>query len=175
MRRVSVVPYDPNWPDAFSLASEEVRSALGDNLLAIHHIGSTAIPGIWAKPVIDLMPVVHEFARVEEHVAAMRALGYEAMGEFGIPGRRYFRRGGPDGLRTHNVHAFEHGSPHVARHLAFRDFMRAHPDLARQYSDLKRQLADRYPRNIEGYMDAKDAFIKEMEARALTWVRVNPI
>ena len=168
-KHVIVAPPDPAWPDAFDAASREIVGAMGANLLAVHHIGSTAIPGIWAKPVIDLLPVVRDLARVEEHVAAMRALGYEAMGEFGIPGRRYFRREGPNGLRTQNVHAFEHGSQHVARHLAFRDFMRAHPDVARQYSDLKRQLAERYPHDIEGYMDGKDAFIKQMEARALGW------
>jgi GrpB-like predicted nucleotidyltransferase (UPF0157 family) len=175
MKKVVVVAPEPSWPDAFDAAARDVAAAIGDNLLAVHHIGSTAIGGIWAKPVIDLMPVVRDIARVDERVAAMRALGYEAMGEFGIPGRRYFRRDGAEGLRTHNVHAFQDRSPHVARHLAFRDFMRAHPDLARQYSDLKRQLAERYSDDIEAYMDGKDAFIKEMEARALAWARENPI
>jgi GrpB-like predicted nucleotidyltransferase (UPF0157 family) len=91
------------------------------------------------------------------------------MGEFGIPGRRYFRRDDHTGLRTHNVHAFRHDSPHVARHLAFRDFMRAHPELARRYSDLKRALAEQHPHDIEAYMDGKDGFVKDIEARALAW------
>ena len=90
--KVIVVPPDPAWPDAFDAASRELAGALGENLFIIHHIGSTAIPGIWAKPVIDLLPVVRDIARVDEHVAAMQALGYESKGEFGIPGRRYFRR-----------------------------------------------------------------------------------
>jgi GrpB-like predicted nucleotidyltransferase (UPF0157 family) len=174
-KQVIVVPPDPAWADAFDVAARELAESLGDNLLAVHHIGSTAIPGIWAKPVIDLMPVVRDIARVDERVEAMQALGYESMGEYGIPGRRYFRRDGTDGLRTHNVHAFQHDLPHVARHLAFRDFMRAHPELARQYSDLKRHLAARHPLDIEAYMDGKDAFIKEMESRALAWVSTDPV
>jgi GrpB-like predicted nucleotidyltransferase (UPF0157 family) len=171
--RVIVVPPDPAWPDAFAAASREVAVAMGGNLLSIHHIGSTSIPGIWAKPVIDMLPVVCDICAVDAHSGALRVLGYEVMGELGIPGRRYFRRDDPAGMRTHNVHVFADGSPHVARHLAFRDFMRAHGGLARQYSDLKRRLAELHPDNIEAYMEAKDAFIKEVEARALRWVEAR--
>ena len=174
-KHVIVVPPDPGWAGKFDAAARELTEALGEILLAIHHIGSTAIPGIWAKPVIDLLPVARDLTRMDGHVAAMQALGYEAMGEFGIPGRRYFRRDGSDGMRTHNVHIFQEGSPHVARHLAFRDFMRAHPDLSRRYSDLKRGLAQQHPHDINAYMDGKDAFIKEMEVRALAWVSRKPI
>ncbi|HEX3870404.1 MAG TPA: GrpB family protein [Pirellulales bacterium] len=90
-------------------------------------------------------------------------------GEFGIEGRRYFRRDDAAGVRTHHVHAFQIGSHHIARHLAFRDFLRAHPALAMEYSDLKRRLAEAHPHDIDAYMDGKDAFVKAMEARALAW------
>ena len=170
MSQVLVVPPDPNWTRAFAVASSEIVAAFGANLLEIHHIGSTAIPGIYAKPVIDMLVVVNDLAPVDRCNEPMRLLGYQAMGEFGIPGRRYFRRDNAEGRRTHQVHAFQKGSPDIRRHLAFRDFLRAHPDCARQYSDLKRKLADLHPHDIEAYMDGKDPFIKEMQSRALAWI-----
>jgi GrpB-like predicted nucleotidyltransferase (UPF0157 family) len=169
MRRIAVVPYDPHWADAFAAEAGAVAAALGDNLLEIHHIGSTAIPGIHAKPVIDMLAVVSEIDSVDRDAARMAALGYEAMGEFGIAGRRYFRRDNAAGQRTHQVHAFEHGSPDVARHMAFRDFMRAHPVLAAQYGELKQRLAEVFSNDAEAYMDGKDSFIQEMQTRALAW------
>jgi GrpB-like predicted nucleotidyltransferase (UPF0157 family) len=168
-RRVIVVPYDPQWTEEFARASAEIKTALGDTLLEIHHIGSTAIPGMWAKPVIDLLPVVEDLAALDARAAEMESLGYEVMGEFGIPGRRYFRRDNAAGERTHHVHAFQRGSPHVVRHLAFRDFMRAHPESAREYAELKCRLAAAHPDDIEAYMDGKDAFVKRMEAQAVAW------
>ena len=171
MKRVVVVPYDSEWPRAFASSSREVAAAMGRNLVAIHHIGSTAIPGIHAKPVIDMLGIASYLADVDRRAGEMELLGYEAMGEFGIPGRRYFRRDNAAGTRTEQVHVFLEGSPHVERHLAFRDFMRAHATFAAQYGELKRRLAVAHPGDMEAYIDGKDAFIKEMEARALTWDR----
>ncbi|MCO6442051.1 MAG: GrpB family protein [Nitrococcus mobilis] len=168
--RIAVVPYGPLWPREFEQSSGEVVTALGPNLLAIHHIGSTSIPGIHAKPVIDMLAVVADLTAVDQCSAEMERLGYEVMGEFGIDGRRYFRRNDSAGRRTHQIHAFAEGSPHVSRHLAFRDFMRAHPTVARQYGELKRRLAEVHPDDMEAYMDGKDGFIKEMESRALEWL-----
>ena len=169
MRRVFVVPYDPQWPAAFALSSSDVVAALGDNLLAIHHIGSTSIPGMHAKPVIDMLAIVSDLATLDRDAAQMQSLGFEPMGEFGIPGRRYFRRDNPAGDRAHQVHAFQHGSPQIERHLAFRDFLRAHPTPAHEYAELKQRLATAHPHDIEAYMAGKDAFIKETEAKALAW------
>ncbi len=167
--KVEVVPHDPNWQTAFEAESQLVAAALGTNLVVIHHIGSTAIPGIHAKPIIDLLVEVRNIQQVDASQFAMEALGYEGLGEFGIPGRRYFRKENSQKVRTHHVHIFEENSPHVVRHLAFRDFMKSHPKEAQQYSDLKRGLAQAHPDNIEAYMDGKEAFIKEMERRAVDW------
>ena len=103
----------------------------------------------------------------------MGDLGYEAMGEYGIPGRRYFRKHNAMGVRSHHVHVFEVGSAQIDRHLAFRDYMRTHPHDARAYSDLKRQLAKAHPTDIEAYMDGKDAFIQAMDVKAAEWRLVN--
>jgi len=170
LKRIVVVPYDPQWVQEFALASREIAAALGENLIEIHHIGSTSIPEIHAKPVIDMLAVVADIAAVDARSEPMMALGYQVRGEFGIAGRRYFPRDNADGARTHQIHAFQSGSPHISRHLAFRDFMRAHGEIAQQYSDLKRTLAAAHPDDLNAYMDGKDAFIQEMEARALAWV-----
>lgn len=169
MSRVEVVPHDPRWRDAFEAEAGRVAAALGETVVAVHHIGSTAIPGIYAKPVIDLLVEVGDINDVDARGAAMESLGYEVMGEYGIPGRRFFRKDDPEGVRTHNLHVFEAGSAQVVRHLAFRDYMIAHPADAREYSELKRRLAQEHPRSIDGYMDGKDGFIKEMDRRAARW------
>jgi GrpB-like predicted nucleotidyltransferase (UPF0157 family) len=168
--RLAVVLYDRLWPQQFAVAAGEIAVAMGGDLLELHHIGSTSIPGMHAKPVIDMLAVVGDLAAVDRSAAKMEAIGYEVMGEFGIGGRRYFRRNDAGGVRAHQVHTFERGSVHVERHLAFRDFMRAHAPLASEYAALKRRLAEAHPHDMTAYMDGKDGFIKEMEARALAWV-----
>jgi len=167
--KIEVVPPDTTWKENFEAESKRLKSIMGANIIAIHHMGSTAIPGIYAKPVIDLLIEVKEILKTDEQNEVMAAIGYEAMGEFGLPGRRYFRKNHLPDIRTHNVHVYQVGSPEIARHLAFRDYMIAHPDAAQQYSELKRKLAKQYPQDIEGYMDGKDEFVKIMEKKALEW------
>ena len=169
MRKVEVVPHNPQWRDAFEAEAKHVAAALGENVVAIHHIGSTAIPNIYAKPVVDLLVEVRDITEADGQSSAMESLGYEVMGEYGIPGRRYFRKDNRQGIRTHNIHAFESGSAEVERHLAFRDYMIAHPGDAQRYSELKRKLAEEHPQSIDGYMDGKDGFIKDIDRRAAQW------
>lgn len=169
MMKVEVVPHDPLWRDAFEEEAKQVATALGENVLAIHHVGSTSIPGIYAKPIIDMLVEVRDITGVDGHSSAMESLGYEVMGEYGINGRRYFRKDNQGGIRTHHIHAFETGSGHIERHLAFRDYMIAHPLDAQSYSELKRRLAQAHPQSMDAYMDGKDGFIKEMERRAAQW------
>jgi GrpB-like predicted nucleotidyltransferase (UPF0157 family) len=172
--RVEVVPHNPAWRNEFEHESKQVASALGENVVAVHHIGSTAIPNIYAKPIIDLLVEVNDITQVDERSFEMEALGYEAMGEFGIPGRRYFRKDNEAGVRTHHVHTFAAASAEIGRHLAFRDYMIAHPEDATPYSELKRALVKNlHESDIEGYMDGKDGFIKEMEKRAVAWSRLQ--
>jgi GrpB-like predicted nucleotidyltransferase (UPF0157 family) len=168
MRNVRVASYDPAWREAFEREAALLTGIFGTEIVALYHIGSTSVPALPAKPIIDIMPVMHEIARVDLYNDAMLAAGYEPHGEFGIPGRRYFSKGG-DEDRTHHVHAFQIGNPGVARHLAFRDYLRAHADAAQEYADLKIALAHQFPHDIEGYMHGKNAFIKDLEQRALAW------
>ena len=169
MRKVEVVPHNSQWRVAFEAEAKHVAAALGENVVSIHHIGSTAIPNIYAKPIIDLLVEVRDITEVDGQSSAMESLGYEVMGEFGIPGRRYFRKDNQEGIRTHQIHAFGVGSAEVERHLTFRDYMIAHPGDAQRYSELKRKLAEEHPQSMDGYMDGKDGFIKEMDQKAARW------
>jgi GrpB-like predicted nucleotidyltransferase (UPF0157 family) len=169
VRKVEVVPHNPQWREACEAEAKQIATALAENAVAIHHIGSTAIPDIYAKPVFDLLVEVRDIAEVDRQSSALESLGYEVKGEYGIPGRRYFRKDNPEGIRTHHVHVFEAGSAEIERHLAFRDYMRAHPEEAQKYSELKRKLAEDHPQSIDEYMDGKDGFIKEMDRRAAQW------
>ena len=166
---VKVVPYNPQWKEEFHAESQEIAAVLAENLIFIHHIGSTAILNIYAKPIIDFLIEVKELNLVTTKTAKMKALGYEAMGEFGLIGRRYFRKENSFGVRTHHVHIYEQNSSEVQRHLAFRDYMIAHPQDAEKYSLLKQELAKKYPTDIESYMDGKDEFIRSMEKKAIQW------
>ncbi|MBF2027146.1 MAG: GrpB family protein [Oscillatoriales cyanobacterium C42_A2020_001] len=169
LSKVEMVPHDPQWRHAFEAEAKRVAVAIGQNVVAIHHIGSTAIPGIYAKPIIDLLVEVDDITLVDACNSTMQALGYEVVGEFGIPGRRFFSKDNAAGDRTHHVHAFQTNSPQVERNLAFRDFLIAHPHYAQTYSELKQKLAKQYPNDIEGYGDGKAAFIEAMHAKAQAW------
>ena len=165
---VRVADYDPKWPEMFEAEAALVREIIGDNLITIFHIGSTAVPGLKAKPVIDMLPVVREIEALDGLMREFAAAGYEAMGEFGLPGRRYFRKGGAN--RTHQLHAYQYDAVHaITRHVAYRDYMRAHPEACAAYGELKASLASRFPDDIGAYCDGKDEFVKEYERRALIW------
>ena len=165
---VKVVEYTPDWSAAFEAEALLLEKAIGDNLVRLFHIGSTSVPGLKAKPIIDILPVVLDIERLDAKNGAFAAAGYEAMGEFGIPGRRYFHKGGVG--RTHHVHAFQYDCVYpILRHVAFRDYLRAHADVRDAYGELKTELAARFPNDIDGYCDGKDAFVKRVEAEALLW------
>ena len=169
-QHVVVKDYDPAWADEFEREAALIKSALGKNCAAVHHIGSTSVPGLAAKPVIDIMPVVKSLDDADEAKERLEELGYEYLGEFGIPGRRYLRKGGSE--RTHQVHIFAEGdSGNIERHLALRDYLRSHTDVRDEYGRLKKSLAEKYPYDIESYCDGKDEFVKKAERAALEWKR----
>lgn len=162
-RIIEVVPYRNEWPGMFEAEARLIKQALGDNCIAIHHIGSTAVPGLAAKPVIDLLPVVKSIVQVDQSNAAMQQLGYEARGESGMLFRRYFPKGGDE--RTHNVHVYEEDNPEIERYLKFRDWMRAHPLDREAYGNLKKEVALKHPHNILDYCMGKDEFVASIDAK----------
>lgn len=166
---IRIVSHDPAWSARFEIEAGRIAEAVGGAAVRIHHIGSTAIPRTKANPIIDILLEVASLGALDQEAPMLEALGYEAKGEFGIPGRRYFRLDDSGGTRTHQIHAFEAGVPDVIRHLAFRDYMRANPSAAGEYGALKERLAVAYPHDMAAYMAGKDAFVKEHERRALRW------
>lgn len=167
-RTIEVVPYNPAWPERFREEAEALLELFASLIVAIHHVGSTAIPGIVAKPIIDVLVVVRDLEQVDRHDKEMASRGYIPKGSFGIPGRRFFIKG-TETERTHHVHVFARAHPAIRRHLAFRDYLRAHPVRARAYGRLKEELARTFRHDIEGYMAGKDAFIKTIEREAQAW------
>jgi len=167
-RKVEVVPYDETWKAKFELEEDRLRNLLGDLIVNVHHIGSTAIPGIYAKPVVDILVEVKEINKVDEFNPGMKQLGYLVKGEFGISGRRFFIKGTEEN-RTHHVHVYEVGDVEVGRHVNFRDYLKLHPDVAVEYSQLKTKLADQYPYDIDAYMYEKQRFIKDIEMKIMLW------
>lgn len=171
--RVEVKPYDDAWPAHFRAEAARLAPLFGAELMALHHIGSTAVPGLAAKPVIDMMPVVRRIEAVDRAAPDLAAMGYEGLGENGLPGRRYFRKGGA--ARTHQIHAYAFDHPDVLRHLAFRDFLRARPSVAKEYGRLKGRLARTFPQDMTEYVAGKDPWIRATEARALAWWAQVPL
>ena len=166
---VVLADYSPAWPQIAAAHADRLR-ALGPPLVAVHHIGSTSVPGLTAKPIIDLMPLVTDLAELDQQRARLEALGYEWHGELGIPGRRYCTLSDATGARIVQLHCFQAGSPHAARHLAFRDYLRAHPEAARAYETEKRRARDLHPNDSHAYSDEKSPWIQTTEATALTWL-----
>jgi GrpB-like predicted nucleotidyltransferase (UPF0157 family) len=164
---VEVVPHDPSWEDKYQREARKLSEILANEIIEIHHIGSTSIPGLPAKPIIDILIGVRKIEDVDRYNDDMIRAGYEARGEYGIPGRRFFTKGIPK--RTHNVHIFQADDTGFKRHLYFRDYMIAHPEDAKKYGELKKTLAGTCENDIDRYCDGKDAFIKEMERKAIAW------
>jgi len=170
---IVVVPPDPSWPELFHREAEAIRELLGPEAVYLHHIGSTAVPGLAVKPIIDILLVVRDVGALDHLAGGWAELGYEAMGEYGLAGRRYYRKGTRQ--QGWHVHAYALDHPDIERHLAFRDYLRASPVAAHRYGALKQELALRHPGDRDAYMAGKEPFIREAEAHALAWWRPVPV
>ena len=153
---IVLTEYDPSWPAQFAAERTRILAALGGLQAEIEHIGSTAIPSLVAKPVIDIMIGRPTEWELRPYIDALQRLGYEYRGESGIPGRHYFRRGRP---RTHHLHVVPYGGDLWRNHLRFRDRLRTYPALAAEYAALKRRLATQFAEDRVGYTEAKAPFI----------------
>lgn len=168
MRKTVIRPWTPAWAQAYLKEKEVLTKIFQDEFVNIYHIGSTSIPSIrYAKPIIDILIVVKNITKVDLFNDQMKMNGYEPKGEFGIPGRRYFPKGGNH--RTHHVHIFQAGDEAIALHLDFKDYLLAHPQEAAAYGELKRTLAKRFPDNTYLYQQGKEAFVNELVEKAKRW------
>jgi GrpB-like predicted nucleotidyltransferase (UPF0157 family) len=169
---VELVSHNRAWPAAATAEGERLISALGSVLLVVHHIGSTAVPGIIAKPILDLLPIVTSIDVLDEHRSDLEALGYEWWGELGLPGRRYCTRSDPvTGQRLIQLHCYAHGASEINRHLAFRDYLRHRPDIAEAYAREKERCRMLHPENSHAYSDCKGPWIACIESEAILWQR----
>lgn len=156
--------YNSQWPLLFEQESALIAEALGDDVIDLQHIGSTSVPGLRAKPIIDILVAVESFAPVENYARRLEPLGYHYHSQEDDAERLFFWKGTP---RTHHLHIVEYATWEHQRHLLFRDYLRAHPDIARWYEDVKRELAEAFKGNRPAYTKGKTAFIKSIMARAV--------
>lgn len=156
---VKISPYREEWHSLFLEEKRRLQAVIGEFVLDIQHVGSTSIPGMPAKPIIDLGVAVENFERAAVCIEPLEGLGYVYRGENGIPRRHYFSKGDP---RTHHLHMNEISSLDWENHILFRDFLIDHPELAGEYARLKMELAGRFPLDREAYLDGKGPFIERV-------------
>lgn len=170
---VRIVDYDPGWPEEAGRELERVGEALGDVAVRLDHVGSTSVPGLAAKPIIDLQASVAALQPQAAYVEPLEAIGYLFVPFATAPEYHFFGKP-PERPRTHHLHVCLAGSFEELRHLAVRDYLRTHPDEAARYEGVKRESARRHPEDRLAYMEGKEAIVMDLERRALAWVESRP-
>ncbi|MBR0438368.1 MAG: GrpB family protein [Clostridia bacterium] len=161
-KKVAVVKYDSAWTEAFEKIAEEILSVLGSLAVRIEHVGSTSVPGLSAKPVIDMDIVIRDETVLQETISALQDIGYVHEGDLGIKGREAFRYERKDHLMKHHLYVCPADSPELRRHIAFRDYLLSHPDAVREYGSIKEEAARLYSDDIDGYIRYKSPFIERI-------------
>lgn len=160
-RRIEVVPYDPAWADQFRRECKWIKKQLGRNCMAVYHIGSTAVEGMWAKPTVDILVTVKDLNKV----SALN--GYDSFGENGISGRLFFVKGGD--VHEFHVHVYDKDDQvNIQRHLAVVEYLNNNERKREEYSQLKAYLAQAYPEDPEGYWEGKRYYVAQLEQEALS-------
>ncbi len=149
-----------NADDDFLKIQNELTDALGQLAISIEHVGSTSVQGLSAKPIIDIDVVIKDYNALKDTISALEKIGYQYEGDLGIPGREAFRYDGKDHLKKHHLYVCPADSPELKRHIAFRNYLRTHPDAVRKYSLIKEEGAKKYPDDIERYIEYKSPFIE---------------
>jgi GrpB-like predicted nucleotidyltransferase (UPF0157 family) len=167
---IRIVDYDPAWPHEAEAELRRIKNALGEVATRLDHVGSTAVPGLAAKPILDLQVSVDAIDPARRYVEPLEKLGYLFAPDPDSPDFHFFGKP-PQRPRTHHVHVCEAGSEHERRHLAVRDFLRAHQDETARYAALKRELAQSHPQDRLAYIEGKTPYVEALEARALAWAR----
>lgn len=157
-RPVVVTDYDPQWPIMYEEEKAQILSVIGGKILAIEHIGSTAVLGLGGKPIIDIMVGVRRISDAKGCIEPLATIGYEYVS------LRYFRKGPPEKHR--HLHTTELGSEFWISHILFRDYLRAHPELAEEYYELKKELAAGFCSDSDAYTEAKSEFIERVIKKA---------
>ena len=157
---IIIEDYDPIWPDHFEVLRSRLSAALGTLAATIQHVGSTAVPGLAAKPIIDIDVLLQSADALRTATSWLATLGYQHQGDLGVPGRESFRARAGDS--PHHLYVCSPDCEEYNRHLAFRDHLRTHPDDANAYALLKRTLADQYRTDRDAYTQAKSEFVRSI-------------
>ena len=160
-RNIIVLPYDEKWQQDFLDIKSELAAALGTLALSIEHVGSTSVPGLTAKPIIDIDVVVRK-ADLESAIKALATIGYEHEGNGGIEGREMFKYTGKEHLMDHHLYVCPEDSRELKRHVLFRDYLLSHPDAVQAYSQIKKEAAELYPHDIDSYINHKGTVIEKI-------------
>ncbi|MEH6989765.1 GrpB family protein [Cytobacillus firmus] len=164
--KIRLTEFKENWAHMYQEEVQFLRTIFDDEIIKCEHFGSTAVRGMKAKPVIDMMCIVKNIEKIDEFNEKLKKLGYDSAGEWGITGRRLFRKGGEN--RSHHIHFYQFDNLQIERHLIFRDYLQTHPGEASRYTKFKEELAQRFDDTTD-YSQAKKVFVKEMEQKALEW------
>ncbi|MDO4978019.1 MAG: GrpB family protein [Eubacteriales bacterium] len=163
-KHVVVVPYNKQWQNYFLQIKTELTNVLGHLVIGIEHVGSTSVQGLSAKPIIDIDVVIKDYSVLLNVISALRKIGYQHEGNLGIIGREAFKYDGKEHLCQHHLYVCPEDSPELRRHIAFRDYLQAHPDAVREYSRIKEEGAKLFPDNIDRYIEHKSTFIEKIYA-----------
>ncbi|MFX1534121.1 MAG: GrpB family protein [Promethearchaeota archaeon] len=174
-RKVILEPHNPDWIEYFKKETILIRSILGSLLVEIHHVGSTAIPSIVAKPIVDIMPIVSTIDAVDRLKMDFENVGYIWRGEYGIPGRRYLFRLAEDRInhRVH-IHLYQKGHFEIARHLAFVSYLQNNTKVAKEYEKVKLELQDRFFNQGQRYQEGKSEIIESILKKAMGQYYIPP-
>ena len=161
-KHIVVEPYDEAWERNFAAIRDEIQAALGELAVRIEHVGSTSVPGLSAKPVIDIDVVIRDHSVLDEVISRLAKIGYQHEGNLGIAGREAFSYEGKEHLKEHHLYVCPEDSPELKRHIAFRDYLRSHPDAVQEYSRIKEEAASFYPYDIDQYIGHKSPVIEKI-------------
>ena len=163
-KHVVVLPYDETWKQDFIDIKTELSQALGEIAISIEHVGSTSVEGLAAKPIIDIDVVVTK-ERINDAILALKSIGYIHEGNLGISGREAFAYKGKEHLQQHHLYVCPQDSLELKRHLAFRDYLRTHPEAVNEYSIIKMKAASLYPEDIDKYIEYKAPVIENIYSK----------
>ena len=163
-KHVVVLPYDAQWRQDFLKIKDELIDALGQLAVSIEHVGSTSVQGLSAKPIIDVDVVITDYSVLDRVIISLENIGYRYEGDLGIAGREAFKYDGKEHLRKHHLYVCPQDSAELHRHIAFRDYLRSHPEAVREYGRIKEEGARLYPFDIDGYIEYKSPFIEKIYA-----------
>lgn len=161
---VKLERHNPKWREDFEVQKKLLAKILGDNLIGIHHIGSTAISNISAKPIIDIAVEINNFSALDQLDNKLKEKGFIYRSMHDKPGYRLYIKGGKD-YRSCHIHFYEKGSETLQNDLHFRDYLVNHPETAKKYDELKQNLADKYPNDRKKYTEGKKGFIEAVLAK----------